>query len=1290
MATLLLAAAGSAVGGLFGSTAAILGQAAGALVGGLVDRSLFGASSSTTGARLKSLDVQSSDEGAAIPRLFGRMRVAGEVIWATRFEEVATSETVGGKGRGAKTTTYSYFANFAVGLCEGPIARVGRVWANGDLLDLTKVTMRVYLGDETQEPDSLILARQQSAPAYRGLAYVVFERLPIEDFGNGLPQLTFEVIRPVGRLESMIRAVTLIPAATEFGYATTKVTRQLRTGVTAPENRHAAVAASDLEASLDELVAVCPALESVAVVVTWFGDDLRAGVCTIRPKVENAAKATSGLVWSVSGETRSHAAVVSTVAGAAVYGGTPSDDSVVEVIRALKARGLAVTFYPFVMMDVPAGNGRPDPYGKSEQAALPWRGRITCHPAKDVAGSPWGSAAATAEIDAFLGTAQPNQFAASGTTVTFSGGDDWHYRRMVLHYAALCAAAGGVETFLIGSELVGLTTVRGAGRSYPFVNGLVTLAHDVKSLLGSATRVSYAADWTEWNGHQAGAGDFAFHLDALWTSADVDFIGIDAYFPLSDWRDVDGPDRATSAGPYDLGYLAANVAGGEGFDWYYPSDADRLAGRRTPISDDYGKPWLWRCKDLVGWWSNRHYDRVGGVELATASAWLPGLKPIRFTEIGCPAVDFGPNQPNVFPDARSSEGRSPWFSHGRRDDAAQRRYLEALIGHFDPAASGFRSADNPISPRDGRRMVDVARAHVWTWDARPYPWFPLATDVWQDGGNWQTGHWLTGRLGAAPLGEVVEALAKALGLATIDATGLTPVFDGLAIAERGSLRDLLTPFQTVLGFSVVETANGLTFADPDDRVVAAFTDDDLATTAGEADLEVRRAQDADVPGAVAIAFSDSAADGQSAAVSARRDGPPRVKDASLPVMAAAAVMQGHADAWLRDLEAGRENVRFRLSPTALALEPGDVVTLARRETTARLRVASIKDGDCRLIEATTVVPVSLRRAAALPFGDRRLTSLPSIAAPLALVLDLPARDGDDKPYRPWLAVCSVPWPGRVAAYADVGGTFAVLKTLTRAATIGTVATAVPAGPVWRFDRASHIDVELVRGTLASASETAVLAGANLAAIGSPAGGWELIQFLAAELIGAYRYRLSGLLRGQGGSERLAASGHAAGADFVLLDQALVQLPLASDAIARPLSLRVGDATAGLADDELASLTVTPTGVGLRPLAPVHLKARREAESGDILFSWVRRTRSGGDDFAAVDVALGERTEAYEIAILSGDSIRRLIAVTEPAARYAAAAQVADFGAPPASLDVRITQMSETVGAGWPLQATIAL
>ncbi len=43
---------------------------------------------------------------------------------------------------------------------------------------------------------------------------------------------------------------------------------------------------------------------------------------------------------------------------------------------------------------------------------------------------------------------------------------------MILHYAFLCQAAGGVDTFLVGSEFRGLTGVRGAARSYPFVAAL--------------------------------------------------------------------------------------------------------------------------------------------------------------------------------------------------------------------------------------------------------------------------------------------------------------------------------------------------------------------------------------------------------------------------------------------------------------------------------------------------------------------------------------------------------------------------------------------------------------------------------------------------------------------------------------------------------------------------------------------------------------------------------------------------------------------------------------------------
>jgi hypothetical protein len=119
-------------------------------------------------------------------------------------EEVRTdTQTVGGGGKGGGSggqtvtnVTYHYYADVAVGLCAGPIAAVRRVFADGNAFEADKVgDMRVYLGNETQAPDPLIQAIEGVArtPAYRGLAYVMMERLSITPFGNRLPNLTFEV-----------------------------------------------------------------------------------------------------------------------------------------------------------------------------------------------------------------------------------------------------------------------------------------------------------------------------------------------------------------------------------------------------------------------------------------------------------------------------------------------------------------------------------------------------------------------------------------------------------------------------------------------------------------------------------------------------------------------------------------------------------------------------------------------------------------------------------------------------------------------------------------------------------------------------------------------------------------------------------------------------------------------------------------------------------------------------------------------------------------------------------------
>gem|GEM_PF-659548 len=218
-----------------------------------------------------------------------------------------------------------------------------------------------------------------------------------------------------------------------------------------------------------------------------------------------------------------------------------------------------------------------------------------------------------------------------------------------------------IDAFIIGTEMRGLTTIRSSASAYPAVTAFKALAADVKAILGPGTKVSCASDWSEYFGHQPGdsTGDVFFHLDPLWSDANIDFIGIDNYMPLSDWRD--GFDRA---------YLQANIAGGEGFDWFYASAADRSAQLRTPITDgSAGKPWVFRYKDLRAWWSNPHFNRPGGIESGTPTAWVPQSKPVWFTELGCPAIDRGTNQPNVFFDPKSSESFTPYFSRRWRDDA---------------------------------------------------------------------------------------------------------------------------------------------------------------------------------------------------------------------------------------------------------------------------------------------------------------------------------------------------------------------------------------------------------------------------------------------------------------------------------------------------------------------------------------------------------------------------------------------------------------------------------------------
>ena len=1296
MATIVLSAVGMAAGasiggGVLGISSAVIGRAVGATVGRVIDQRVLGAGSEAveTG-RIDRFRLTGASEGAPIAQVFGRMRLSGQVIWASRFRE-HVSVSGGGKGAPAQpsTTRYSYTVSLAIALCEGEITRVGRVWADGREIARNDLNMRVYRGTDTQLPDPKIEAVEGvgTSPAYRGTAYVVLEDLALEQFGNRVPQFSFEVMRPEQPVPGVapvdpangIQGVALIPGTGEYGLATSPVYLETAPGVSRAANIHSPSGKTDFATSVEALGEELPNCGSVSLVVSWFGDDLRCDRATLRPKVEQADVDGKGMPWSVSGLTRSAAPLVPKMDGRSIYGGTPCDRSVVEAVKRLNSTGKKVVFYPFILMDQLVGNGLVDPWsGAPEQPALPWRGRITLSLAPGQAGSPDQSAAAEAEVASFFGAAQVSDFSVTGEDVTYTGPAEWSFRRFILHYAHLCKAAGGVDAFCIGSELRGLTQIRGAA-GFPTVAQLVQLAANVRAVLGAGTKIGYAADWSEYFGYhpQDGSGDVYFHLDPLWADPNVDFIGVDNYMPLSDWRD--GTDHADAGwvSIYNTEYLRANIAGGEGYDWYYSNIAHEKAQNRTPITDGaHGEPWVYRYKDIRNWWSRPHHERIGGVRAAAPTPWIPESKPVWFTEIGCAAVDKATNEPNKFIDAKSSESALPKYSDGRRDELIQIQYLRAMFGYWnDPA-------NNPVSTLYGGNMVDMKRAHVWAWDTRPFPFFPHAENLWSDAPNYFRGHWINGRTNARSLADVVAEICAGAGVQDFDVSRLYGLVRGYVAEGLTDARTRLQPLLLAHGVDALERDGQLVFANRTGRATASV---EAARVVVENNrnpaIERVRAPEAEVAGRLRLAFVD--ADGDYEVRSEDAVFPDESSDlasqSEVGLLLTRAEGRAIAERWLAEARVARDAVRLALPPSRSDVGAGDVIALDDGNGPVGYRVDRVLQGDARQLEALRVEP---EQYVASDFADEaaeiRAFSPPTPVFPL--FLDLPLLRGDEVAHAPHIAVSATPWPGSAAVYASPSDSNYALNTLVdMPAAIGVSETTLtPAAPAL-VDRAGPLRVALSSGTLASASLEEVLNGANVAAIGDGTpGNWEVFQFSDAQLVGPGVYEISGRLRGQAGTDHLAAQTWPAGSYFVLLDGAVGQIALAASARGLARHYRFGPTARPVDDPSYGHLLEAFAGIGLRPLSPVHLKARAQV-SGDIDVSWIRRTRIDGDSWQSVEVPLGEDSELYELRVVQAGATVRQTSVAVPSWTYTATQQAADGVASPFSIEV--AQVSTRFGPG---------
>lgn len=239
---------GAVVGAYFGGpSGAAVGFSLGSGVGGMLDPPK---GPTVEGPRLNDLAVQTSTYGQFIPRTYGTIGLSGNVFWLenNKIKEVVKKKKSGGKGGGGGSTvkTYTYFATFAVGLCEGPIAGVRRIWVGPDLVydagsdDLETVIssnnasskFTIYLGTDTQQPDPRMQAEMGAAncPAFRGLAYILVKDLALANYGNSVAgaQVKVEVVNSLETvlpsyfepLPTTMTANERITFADENGYQT--------------------------------------------------------------------------------------------------------------------------------------------------------------------------------------------------------------------------------------------------------------------------------------------------------------------------------------------------------------------------------------------------------------------------------------------------------------------------------------------------------------------------------------------------------------------------------------------------------------------------------------------------------------------------------------------------------------------------------------------------------------------------------------------------------------------------------------------------------------------------------------------------------------------------------------------------------------------------------------------------------------------------------------------------------------------------------------------------------------
>lgn len=674
--------------------------------------------------------------GSTIPMIFGRAKLSGKIIFSTKDTKNSTQDVI-------------KFV-LVVAICQGPLQEISEIWIEDQKLELNSWPKKeeIFLGTTDQNPSLTLKGLfADTVPAFRNLAYIVFNNQTI--VGQKIPKLQFVVKSETPEkndqeIENQIENIALFPESGEgiFGINSVKVDLDGISGnanTFESINNHLDDSKTDAQIGLQNLAKTFPKTKNnwLLVKIAWFvkhsSDQIKqvrnpdpfhssplqlkifVADAGIKPATEFATNVDSKPEWGVGSWNRKTAYRIPKKNGQLSNGGTPDDDVLLEFLQDLKNKGYKILFSPILkVLD-------------DEHA---WRGHIT-----------------TNDINKFF-------------TANLDG-----YNNFIKYYANLknknLDIKNLIDGFAIGNALRELTGKKD-GNQFPAVEQLVNLATDVKTIFsGKNIKLTYIADWSEYHSIVDDSGQQTYHMDPLWGSNNIDFVGINAYFPLTN-----APQDQLGENP---NVITESWQSGEGYGYIFKPNGDRI------VIDGSNHHLAW--KDLQHWYD---YPHQNGKQALQKEIW--------FVECGFASIDGISNRPGFFYENPNS---LPPFSQGKIDQKAQKTAILGTLAAWENSHV-------------------VTKIFFANWDLRPWSGELYEQDNWYlSDTKRETNQSLNEKFGNINLGNILNDLAKQAEIGNFR-SNLDQQIGGFWLDRQTSLANLIDDWNEIFAFNLQENGDKLT------------------------------------------------------------------------------------------------------------------------------------------------------------------------------------------------------------------------------------------------------------------------------------------------------------------------------------------------------------------------------------------------------------------------------------------------------------------------------------------------